>query len=191
MSEHLRTFYCCIAIIACFTFTSTAQPNKGQFIDASIGFGLSYPDEDINIGASGFFIEGEYVYAIKKWFGVRPYLAFVSTKFNEELSDEALKDFDISTSAVMLGTKVRLAIPIPYVAPFIEVGVGGSIGKFVTYTPFTNVEKKGFQFHIPFTLGLAVGRDNGVDLEFAYYYHPSAEQFTGAAAIGLSFPLDE
>jgi hypothetical protein len=43
--------------------------------------------------------------------------------------------------------------------------------------------------HIPFTIGLAIGRKHNLDFAFTYYYQPSVEQFSGATAIGFSFPL--
>jgi len=89
----------------------------------------------------------------------------------------------------MLGAKVRLAAPIPYVAPFFETGVGMSVGSFRTYTEFTNEKKSGALLHIPFTVGLAIGRRHNYELKFIYYYHEAAEQVSGAAALGLTFPL--
>jgi hypothetical protein len=69
--------------------------------------------------------------------------------------------------------------------------LGASIGSFVTYTPIVNIEKNGLLLHYPVTIGLALGKNNDVDIAFTYYYHPSAEQFSGAAVIGLSFPINK
>ena len=34
------------------------------------------------------------------------------------------------------------------------------------------------------------GPEHEIEFAFVYYYHPVARQFAGAAALGLSFPLD-
>ncbi|NMH88866.1 hypothetical protein [Flavivirga algicola] len=44
--------------------------------------------------------------------------------------------------------------------------------------------------HIPFSLGVAVGRNHNIELALAYHAYPSVEQFNGAFAFGLSFPLN-
>lgn len=90
----------------------------------------------------------------------------------------------------MFGGKFRLTAPIPYIAPYFELGLGGSLGKFETITPFTNKSKSGFLVHIPFSLGLELGKEKRTNLEFIYYFHNSVEQFNGAFALGFSIPLD-
>lgn len=42
---------------------------------------------------------------------------------------------------------------------------------------------------MPFSLGLELGKNNNVDLAFTYYFQPSVEQYVGAFAVGLKFPL--
>jgi len=44
-------------------------------------------------------------------------------------------------------------------------------------------------YHIPFSFGLELGRNNNVDLGFAYYFQPNIEQFAGAFALGITIPL--
>jgi hypothetical protein len=44
--------------------------------------------------------------------------------------------------------------------------------------------------HIPFSIGLALGPKHNIDVGFTYYYQPSVQQFSGATAIGFSFPLN-
>lgn len=43
--------------------------------------------------------------------------------------------------------------------------------------------------HIPFSIGLELGKKHNFGIAFTYYFHISVEQFAGAAAIGLSIPL--
>ncbi|WP_412986351.1 hypothetical protein [Pontimicrobium sp. IMCC45349] len=166
-----------------------AQPQKGRFIDASIGFGISIPSDDIDIEGSGFYAQAEYVFAIKKWFGVRPYAGVIFTSPTES-ENPSLSEYRVSSDALMLGGKARVCAPIPWFAPYFEVGLGASFGKFETYTPFDNIEKKGVLMHIPLTFGVALGKKHNVEIAFSYYYHPTASQVNGAAAIGMSFPLN-
>ena len=164
-----------------------AQPNEGQFINASIGIGYCSPDDESELSGSGFYAQAEYVWSPNRWFGVRPYAGVV---FASGTSDEpGMTEYHIKSNAFMLGAKVRLAAPIPYVAPFFETGIGMSVGSFSTHTEFTNVKRSGALLHIPFTVGLAIGRRHNYELKFIYYYHEAAEQVSGAAAFGLTFPL--
>lgn len=182
-------FHLFIAIVL-FTLiipnNTIAQPNVGRSIKASIGLGLSAPYDDVDLSGSGFYAQGEYIFGISKWFGVRPYAGVIFTSPNENTN---LPEYKVTSDAFLFGGKARIVAPIPYVAPYFEVGVGGSIGKFETYTPFTNLKKNGFLMHIPVSLGLALGKNHSVELEFTYYYHPAVEQYSGALAFGLKFPL--
>lgn len=175
-------------ITVLFTYLAFAQPKKGEFINASIGLGLVAPYDESEITGSGFYAQAEYVWAPKTWFGVRPYAGFVVA--SDETNEAGVREY-IKSNAFLMGAKVRIAAPIPYVAPFIEVGAGMSIGSFETNTIYTEVKKSGALFHIPFSLGLALGKNHGTEFKFTYYYHSSVDQFSGAAALGLTFPLDK
>lgn len=167
--------------------TIYAQPNKGEFINASIGIGMCAPNDETDIDASGFYAQAEYIWSPLSWFGVRPYAGVIIA--SGETDEVAMPKYRIKSNAALLGVKARLAAPIPYVAPFIESGVGMSLGSFETYTKETNVKKSGALVHIPFSMGLAIGRNHNYEVKFTYYYHQSVEQFSGAMAVGFSFPL--
>jgi len=94
------------------------------------------------------------------------------------------------TKAFLLGAKARVRAPIPWVAPYIEFEIGTSIGKFVTFTAFDTIDKSGIIYHIPLSFGLELGRNNRFDLGFSYYLQPTVEQYAGAAALGITFPLE-
>ena len=171
-----------------FTTPGAAQIEEGTYVGASVGLGLVAPEDETDISGSGFYAQAEYILNLTNWFGVRPYAGFVIASGTSD--EEAMKDYNMKSNAFLLGTKVRVAAPIPYVAPFIELGVGVSVGSFETYTPLTEVRKNGFLLHVPYSLGVAVGRRHQVDIKFTYYHHPSADQFSGAFAGGFSFKLD-
>lgn len=88
-----------------------------------------------------------------------------------------------------MGGKARVKAPIPYVAPYIEAGIGASIGSFETSTFFTGIKKSGIIYHIPLSFGLELGKNYGVDLGITYYIQPTVEQYAGAFAFGITIPL--
>ena len=171
--------------------TARAQLLKAKSIDASIGFGLSAPyDENVDVVSSGLYLQGEYVFELLSWIDVRPYAGLILTGSKNRDLDGNDTNFKSTANAFLFGAKTRIKAPIPWVAPYIEVGLGGSIGAFETLTPSVNIEKKGLLFHIPISIGLELGRKHNFDFAFTYYFHNSVEQFAGATAIGFSFPID-
>lgn len=180
-----------IVILTTLQF-SQAQPNEGEFIDVNIGFGNTFSSyEDVPTIANGFFLQGEYVIGISKWFGIRPYLGYISTNFEDdkEFFNPVFPASRINMSAFFTGGKFRLAIPIPYVAPFIESGIGFSFGNVETVNQFENVNKNGVFLHIPVSLGLALGKRHNFELAFKYLVYPNINVINGAATIGFSIPL--
>lgn len=190
MSTIFRPLAFLLFFTLCFSNFVLAQPNKGQFIKASVGYGLTIPLEDYNIGGTGFYTQGEYVIGIRKWFGVRPYAGVIFTSPNETVTAASLAQYRVTAKAFMFGGKIRIVAPIPYVAPYFELGLGSSIGSFETYTPTKHIKANGIQFHVPFSLGLAIGKNHDFELELTYYSYPSLEQVSGAMALGFSFPLN-
>lgn len=185
-----------LSLILIFTLFFSNQANaqtEGRFIKASIGFGSSTSDyEEENpevIDGFGFYTQGEYIIGLTRWFSVRPYAGaiFTSTDDNKIKNPQGYK---VETNAFLLGTKVRLCAPIPWVAPFIETGIGASIGSFKTYTNYVNEKKSGVFAHIPIGLGLALGRKNNIEIGVSFYSNLSTKQSFGGFAAGYSFPLD-
>lgn len=179
-----------LLIIFLFVSNIYAQPNKGTFIQANIGIGMSAPYEDYDILGSGFYAQAEYIYAPKKWFGLRSYAGFITTSPSESGTDPLLQEYRVTSKAFLLGGKARICAPIPWIAPFIELGIGVSVGSFETYTPTYYKKQNGLLMHIPYTLGLALGKNNNVELAITNYTYPSVEQFSGAFSIGLTFPIN-
>ena len=79
MSSTFRNVFAITIFTILLSNLAKAQPKTGEFIDASLGLGLSAPYDDSNIMGSGFYAQGEYVYGISKWFGLRPYAGVVIT----------------------------------------------------------------------------------------------------------------
>ena len=164
-----------------------AQFVKERSVDVSIGLGISAPYDEYDVSGTGFYAQGEYVLHLASWIDVRAYLGMIIAEDVEE--EELEKGYRSAASAALLGAKTRITAPIPWFAPYIELGYGASLGSFETYTPQTGKEHSGLLFHFPFTLGVGLGPEHRVNLEFTYYFHDRVQQFSGAAAVGLSFPL--
>jgi len=190
IQSSLRTLFTITIFTILLSNIANAQPQKGKFINASVGLGFSAPYDNTDVTGSGFYAQGEYVLGITKWFGVRPYAGFITTSATMNTNLQNQPQYEATSKSFLLGGKARVVAPIPWVAPYFEVGIGTSIGSFKTFTPQTNIKKSGIIMHIPFSIGLAIGRKHNFDFGFTYYYQPSVEQFSGATAIGFSFPLN-
>ncbi|RZS91868.1 hypothetical protein [Aquimarina brevivitae] len=168
-----------------------AQFIKETAIQGQIGFGSTAPyrssDEIVN---SGFFAQGELVLKAASWFELRPYLGFISTSSDGEDVNGNPTDEKAESKAVLLGGKARVRAPIPWVAPYLELGIGTSIGEFETLTFYHDIEKGGIIPHIPFSLGLELGRNHDVDVGVALYYQPTVKQGVAALSFGLTFPIN-
>lgn len=167
----------------------SAQLVKEKSVNVAIGLGFSYPTDAIDVSGSGFYVQGGYVNTLKKWIDIRPYAGLILTKTNSDYNDRHGTDFKSSTNALLIGAKARVIAPIPWVAPYIEIGIGVSMGSFENLTPVTNIDKRGVFLHIPWTIGLKLGPNRTYDISFSYYEHPAVKQFSAAATIGFSFPL--
>ncbi|MCF8272763.1 MAG: hypothetical protein K9I95_02930 [Flavobacteriaceae bacterium] len=168
-----------------------AQLIKEKTLDVSIGYGLSAPYyDDGDILDTGLYLQGEYVLVISKWIDIRPYAGLIFTKSNGKDINDNPTIYESNSNAFLIGGKTRVSIPIPWVSPYIEIGVGASIGSFKTFTSYTNIDKNGLILHIPFSLGLELGPKHNVGISVVYYFQPSVEQYAGAAAFGLSIPLN-
>ncbi|WP_029037264.1 outer membrane beta-barrel protein [Salinimicrobium xinjiangense] len=167
---------------------------KAQFvgekaIDLSIGLGISAPYDEVEYYGSGFYAQGEYVFSLNNWIDLRPYAGLILTKMGEREPGVNPEDHTSTANAFLFGAKARFTIPIPWVAPYVELGVGGSAGSFETVTLDTNLDDSGVFVHIPFSLGVELGPKHNVNVEFTYYFHESMKQVAGAAAIGVAIPL--
>ncbi|HLV39229.1 outer membrane beta-barrel protein [Xanthomarina sp.] len=179
-----------LLIIVLTSNVMEAQFIKEKSIHAKIGYGLSAPYNSVDkIVATGFFAQGELVLKATSWVEFRPYAGFILTNSNGKDLNNNPTNEKVESKAFLLGGKARVRAPIPWVAPYVEVGIGTSIGKFETFTAFDTINKSGLIYHIPFSFGLELGRNHQVDLGFTYYYQPTVQQYAGAFALGLTFPL--
>ncbi|WP_340066594.1 outer membrane beta-barrel protein [Ascidiimonas aurantiaca] len=172
------------------TQKADAQTGKERAIEVSVGYGLTAAYDDVEADGSGLYVQGEYVFGLSRWFQLRPYAGYIITGADEDDTSSNDPDLRATTNAFLVGGKGRVTAPIPWVAPYLEAGIGVSFGSFETSTASIDIEKSGVLLHIPFSIGLELGRKRNFDIAFTYYFHPSAEQFAGAFAFGVSFPID-
>jgi hypothetical protein len=193
----MRFLFTFVLFISLFSNHLRAQAT-GNFIKASIGYGSSssyyiedYGSQDeVDVMGGGLYLQGEYIIGLKSWFSIRPYAGAIFESIDKNQNLQNQPQYKVTTNAFLMGGKVRLCAPIPWVAPFIEGGIGTSIGKFETFTPNVNFNKSDVLLHIPFSIGLAVGRHNNFEIGISGYFHPAAKQSTAVFALGYNFPLD-
>ena len=167
-----------------------AQSIEERSTYVSIGLGISVPYEQMNLFRSpGVYAQGEYILRPASWIDFRPYAGVILTKFKEIDPEELEARYRSSANALLIGGKTRITAPVPFVAPYLEIGVGTSIGSFQTVTPYKTIAKSGLFLHIPVSLGLDFGSKSNMDFKFTYYFHNNLEQFVGAAAVGFSYPI--
>ena len=171
--------------------TINAQFIQNKSISAQIGYGLSSTyDSAQSFVDGGFYAQGELILEVASWIDLRPYAGVVFTSSDgEDLNGNPTTE-TATTNAFLFGGKARVRAPFRWVAPYFEIGIGASVGKFETLTIFDNISQSGFIYHIPFSLGLELGRNNNFDFGFTYYVQPTVRQFAGAVAVGVTFPLD-
>ncbi|MCC9018535.1 hypothetical protein [Flavobacterium lipolyticum] len=187
-----------ITILSLLFNNEAKSQATGNAIKGSIGFASSSSyyienygnQEEVDVMGGGFYLQGEYIIGVKSWFSIRPYAGAIFTSVDKNQNLQNQPQYKVTTNAFLVGTKVRLCAPIPWVAPFIEGGIGTSIGKFETFTPGVNFNKSDMLLHIPFSLGLAIGRKNNFEIAISGYFHPAAKQSSAILGLGYTFPLD-
>ena len=169
-----------------------AQFIKEKAINAQIGFALSTPKNSLGyVVNSGFFAQAEFVLKIASWLEMRPYAGFISIKSNGKDLRNINTSEKAESNAFLLGGKVRVRAPLPWVAPYLEIGIGGSIGEFETIATPYKIDKNGIIYQIPISIGLELGRNNNFALGFTYFLQSFVEQHAAAFAIGITFPLNK
>ncbi len=166
-----------------------AQFISDEAIEVSVGYGLSVPYDEVGFYGTGYFAQGEYVLGINEWVDLRPYAGYIFTEMNESFGGPIKPEDKATVNAFLFGGKARLTLPTEWVAPYLELGVGSTVGTFETVTAKRKFEKSGIFLHFPVSVGFELGPDHNVTLELTGFLHNSPAQVVGAVAIGLSFPV--
>jgi hypothetical protein len=161
------------------------RSGEPRFLLVSIGLGLSSAGDGT---ASGFYGAGEYVIPVASWASLRGYGALLLT-FPGTCLDGG-SPCDVSSKVAIAGAKLRLLAPIPYVAPFLDLGGGLMVGEIKHQNSSGDGGTANLTIHlVPFGLGLALGKLHDVELGFIYMWEPIIGHFDGALTLGLSFRL--
>ena len=166
-----------------------AQFISEEGLEVSVGYGVSLPYDEVGFYGTGYFAQGEYVMGINEWVDLRPYAGYLFTEMNESFGGPIKPEDKATVNAFLIGGKARFTLPVEWVAPYLEVGVGSSVGTFETVTAKRKFEKSGIFLHFPVSVGFELGPDNDVTLELTAYFHNSPAQVAGAVAVGLYFPI--
>jgi hypothetical protein len=158
-----------------------------RLVGFAVGLGFTSTEAGGHEGqGSGGFLEGEYVYRPSIFFAPRVYAGGLVTFPDKDSC--GVEPCKVHSQIMLLGAKARLVAPIPYVAPFIEGGIGLSLGHLRTLDQSDiDEEMTGLTLHVPFALGLAMGRNHDLSVSFGYLIHPFFSQFSGALTVGMAF----
>jgi hypothetical protein len=179
-----------ILIIILIYIPAKAQFIKSKSINGQVGYGVSWPvasDDDIADG--GFFLQCEPILTVASWLQLRPYAGFILTSSDGKDDHGNPTNEKGESKAFLIGGKARFRKSFRWVAPFFELGFGSSIGRFETVADYTNISKSGLIYHIPYSLGLELGRKHYVDLSLSYFFQPTVEQLANALSVGISIPI--
>jgi hypothetical protein len=156
----------------------------------SLGLGMSGATQTgAHATADGFYGEGEYWIAPLSWLQLRSFAGVLLTSTDPHTCSNA-SSCDVSERILFGGGKIRLLAPIPYVAPYVETGLGLSFGSIRAVDVNVDQRMNGITYNIPFAFGLALGEYHTIDLGLGYLFHPAAWSLSGALAVGLTFRLN-
>lgn len=162
-----------------------AQPKPGPAFGVSAGMGLVAPDGETPGTGRGFYGELEYVPRPGGWFTPRLYAGALLAGPEGDCGP-GVTPCDVSARIGFAGAKVRLLVPVPLVAPFVEFGIGGSAGRFSTRSgQDVDVGRSGVAYHVPVAFGIALGARHTWVVAFRYLFHPELKQFGGGVTLGL------
>ncbi len=172
-----------------------AQSTRNKYPILSFGYaateGMYGPGDQTGeiVMGDGFYIQAEYVLGVKRWFEIRPYLGYMNVKTDKE--EDLYKEYGYKANATsfLMGGKGRLIAPIPWIKPYLEIGIGASVGTFETKTESWDIKKRGVFYHIPLAIGVKVGSEHKFDIGFLYYIQPGTEQISGVMELGWQLPL--
>ncbi|HET7788890.1 MAG TPA: hypothetical protein VFL36_23140 [Myxococcales bacterium] len=153
-----------------------AAGESDRALGIAAGLGLAAPQrqngQDVSGSGIGGYAEVEYIIRLNDWFTPRAYSGLLLTSPQADCG-AGVTPCDVSAKIVFAGGKFRLMAPIPYVGPFLELGLGSSLGRISTRSGrAVDVTYSGLTYHVPVTLGLALGRRHEFELAFQYLFHP-------------------
>src|SRR5262249_20066625 len=137
---------------------------RNHMLELVGGIGYTFSNKDMPNGSGdGGMLSAEYVFRPLTAISPRLYGGVLMT-FPQGGSCVTPSLCDVESKLAFAGAKLRLMAPIPWVGPFLELGVGLSAGYMRTLDGADIDEKtSGIAYHIPVSLGLAIGRNHEYD----------------------------
>jgi hypothetical protein len=185
----MRRSLAAVALLALAGGAAQAEPD--QALGLTAGLAVAVPDSSARRSGygAGAMLLGEYVKWPGNWFSPRGYAGAVFTS-PQPSCDPGVSPCDIRANLFFLGAKFRLLLPIPYVGPFLELGVGASVGHMAARVGQSlDFDTSGLFFDLPFAFGLALGAEHRFQLSFQFLFHPGESMGTGAFSIGYDFSI--
>lgn len=179
--------------VAALAPPALAQPGLGKapvWLQVAGGLGGSFTlVDDANGTGSGGYVAVEVLSPTYEWVTGSLYGGLFLT-WPEGDCGPGVVPCDLSASIFFLGVKGRVVAPISWVAPFLELGVGISIGRTTTRNgAVVEAEAKGFIPHWLWGLGLAIGPNNEFSLSLQFLEHTRGQQSCALLGAGFAFPL--
>jgi hypothetical protein len=177
------------SILVCTLFISTLSGRAAiageHNVHAYGGLGVDQPSGDgVEGKGSGLLLGAEY--ARSSFDYLRFYGGLQFTSPDRDSCGEFVSPCEVSSKIGFFGAKLRLSAPIPYVAPYFEIGLGGSLGRMVTrVSDKVNAVGSGLMFHVPVGVGLAIGSQHSFELGIALLFHPAQRHVSGGFAVGI------
>jgi hypothetical protein len=156
----------------------------------SAGLGQSSALQAPSGSGLGFYGAVEYLIKPTVWLFPEAYAGVLITSPDSSSCDGIGSPCDVSAKIGFVGGKLRLLAPIPYVAPFVEGGLGVSFGSLTTRTPEADNGTTSFTYNVPVAVGLALGEDHSFELGLSYLLHPAVGQADSAFTLSLAIPLN-
>lgn len=185
---------CAVLLVAAFVARTAAGDDElapaEHRVEILGGLGISLPGGSAYKGrGQGGFAQAEYVFRPYSAVSPRLYAGALVT-FPERDSCGTPSLCDVEAQIAFLGAKLRLMAPIPYVGPYLELGLGMSVGNVRTLDgPMLDETSRGVTFHVPLAIGVAIGRHHEYDFAFSYLFHLDIQHVGGAVAFGFGFAV--
>jgi len=190
----MRSLAVAMVLLASAARAADMGDESPRALSLAAGIGIASAErrngQDVEGRGAGAYAKAEYVFRPVHWFTPRLYAGTVLAPADEGSCGAGVDACDVSAKIFFFGGKFRLMAPIPYVGPFIELGIGGSIGRITTRSG-TQVDAttKGLMYHVPFALGLALGERHQVDVTVQALAHPEQKATCGGFALGVTLDL--
>lgn len=172
-------------------WNQAARAESPHVVNVMGGLGFVFADSGEQGFGSGYFAAAEYAYSRIEAITPRAYAGVLGASPDHDC-DRGVAPCELAAHIFFFGGKLRLLAPLPYVAPFIEVGFGASAGTLHTRIG-SAVDKTvtGITPHVPVAVGLGFGARHEWQVSFQYLLHGKADQVGAGFVLAYAFPVSD